>query len=196
MIFRRWLLIILILLSPTVVAKTNWYYDLVEDPPYYFPLVKKSKIPKRFHKTQVDYPCRYKPGTVIVDKSDRYLYFIEQKCRALRYGIAVGKEGVKWAGTATVGRKTKWPGWTPTVNMRRQKKHLPHYMPGGPMNPLGARALYLYRNGRDTLYRIHGTNEPGSIGRAVSFGCIRMLNEHIYDLYDRVPIGATVIVKE
>ena len=110
----------------------------------------------------------------------------------------VGRAGLAWKGTAKVGRKAKWPRWTPTKNMiRRQPRKYARYaggVPGGPSNPLGARALYLYRNGRDTMYRIHGTNQPRSIGRAVSNGCIRMLNAHVKDLYRRVPVGARVVV--
>jgi lipoprotein-anchoring transpeptidase ErfK/SrfK len=113
---------------------------------------------------------------------------------AIRYGIGVGKQGFAWSGTATVARKARWPAWRPPEEMMQRRRDLPSYMPGGPANPLGARALYLFQGERDTLYRIHGTNEPGSIGRAVSSGCIRLLNQDVHDLYERVPVGTLVKV--
>ena len=140
----------------------------------------------------------YEPGTVVVDPHNKFLYLIEEPGVARRYGVGVGRAGLAWKGRAEVGRKAKWPRWTPTKNMIRREPHkYAQYadgVPGGPGNPLGARALYLYRNGRDTMYRIHGTNEPSTIGRAVSNGCIRMLNDHAKDLYNRVPVGAQVVV--
>lgn len=147
---------------------------------------------------QVPFPPQYAAGTIIVDTTNRFLYLVEAIGLARRYGIGVGKAGLAWSGVAEVGRKAKWPSWTPTANMiRRNPKKYARYangVPGGRNNPLGSRALYLYRGGRDTYYRIHGTNEPWTIGRAVSNGCIRMTNEHVEDLYERVPIGTTVVV--
>lgn len=141
---------------------------------------------------------QFSAGTIVVDPPNRFLYLIEQPGLARRYGVGVGRSGLAWAGTAEVGRKAKWPSWRPTKNMiKRDPKRYARYaggMKGGPRNPLGSRALYLYRDGNDTLYRIHGTTEPWTIGKAVSNGCIRMLNEHVEDLYERVPVGATVIV--
>ena len=138
------------------------------------------------------------PGTVIVDTGGRALYYTMGNGEAIRYGVAVGKEGFSWAGIAQVGRKTEWPRWTPPTSMIRRRPELAKFangMPGGiPENPLGARALYLFASGRDTLFRIHGTNEPQSIGTAASSGCIRMLNEEVVELYDRVHIGTKVIV--
>jgi lipoprotein-anchoring transpeptidase ErfK/SrfK len=138
------------------------------------------------------------PGTIIVDTTARALYYVLNESEAIRYGIAVGKEGFSWAGIAEIGRKTEWPRWTPPASMIRRRPELAKFangMPGGrPDNPLGARALYLFANGRDTLFRIHGTNEPESIGTAASSGCIRMLNEEVIELYDRVYIGTKVIV--
>jgi lipoprotein-anchoring transpeptidase ErfK/SrfK len=138
------------------------------------------------------------PGTVIVDTRDRVLYYTMEGGEAIRYGVAVGKEGFSWAGIAQVGRKTEWPRWTPPASMIKRRPELAKFangMPGGiPENPLGARALYLFADGRDTLFRIHGTNEPQSIGNAASSGCIRMLNEEVVELYDRVHIGTKVIV--
>ena len=146
----------------------------------------------------VDMETFEQPGTVIVDSGRRTLYFILSESAAIRYGVAVGKEGFSWAGIAQIGRKVEWPSWTPPAAMIQRRPELAEFangMPGGiPENPLGARALYLFADGRDTLFRIHGTNEPQSIGTAASSGCIRMLNEEVVDLYDRVYIGTKVIV--
>ncbi|MBX3584598.1 L,D-transpeptidase [Neoaquamicrobium sediminum] len=147
---------------------------------------------------EVAFPSGYAAGTIVIDTAERFLYFVEEEGRARRYGIGVGRAGLAWSGTAEVGRKARWPSWTPTPNMiRREPGKYAKYadgVPGGPSNPLGSRALYLYRNGRDTYYRIHGTTEPWTIGKAVSNGCIRLINEHVEDLYERVTVGATVIV--
>lgn len=146
----------------------------------------------------VDFPLEYDIGTVVVDPRNRFLYLVEDYGLARRYGVGVGKAGLAFRGTAMVGRKAEWPSWRPTKNMiRRNPKKYARYadgMRGGKGNPLGARALYLYRDGRDTLYRIHGTTEPWTIGKAVSNGCIRMVNDHVIDLFERVPVGAPVVV--
>lgn len=163
------------------------------------PSKKAFSLDPRFMPQLVDFPYDYAIGTVVVDPRERFLYLVETTGVARRYGIGVGKAGRAFTGTAEVGRKAKWPRWRPTDNMiRREPKKYARYaggVAGGPKNPLGSRALYLYRMGRDTLYRIHGTTEPWTIGRAVSNGCIRMLNEHVADLYERVPIGTTVVVR-
>ena len=148
----------------------------------------------------VRYVTDEKPGTIIIDTRRRYLYLVLGNDKAKRYGIGVGRAGFQWSGVARVGRKQEWPDWYPPKEMieREWKKYgrkLPEKMEGGPKNPLGARALYLFQGNRDTLYRIHGTNQPWTIGRAVSSGCIRMRNEDVIDLYKRVPVGAKVIVK-
>ncbi|MBX3532168.1 MAG: L,D-transpeptidase [Rhizobiaceae bacterium] len=147
----------------------------------------------------VVYTAAYEIGTVVVDTKARFLYLIEAPGAARRYGIGVGMAGLAWSGIADVARKAKWPAWRPTANMiKRNPGRYAKYaggLPGGPGNPLGSRALYLYRDGKDTMYRIHGTTEPWTIGRAVSNGCIRMVNEHVEDLYERVPIGAKVVVQ-
>jgi lipoprotein-anchoring transpeptidase ErfK/SrfK len=143
----------------------------------------------------VDYAGKHGTGTVIIDTTARYLYLVEAGGKARRYGVGVGRDGFGWSGSVTVGRKAEWPTWTPPAEMRKRQPHLPVSMAGGPHNPLGARALYLHDNGRDTLYRIHGSNEPWTIGRAVSSGCFRMRNEDIIDLYARVPVGAHVVVR-
>lgn len=141
----------------------------------------------------------FAPGTVVVDSSSHYLFLVLGLGKARRYGIGVGRAGLAFKGEAAIGRKAEWPSWRPTNNMiRRNPGKYARYadgVPGGPGNPLGARALYLYRNGKDTLYRIHGTNEPSSIGRSVSNGCIRMLNDHVIDLFARVPTGTRVVVR-
>lgn len=146
----------------------------------------------------VEFSHRYAPGTVVVDPHKRFLYLVEQPGMARRYGVGVGKAGLAWSGHAVIGRKEEWPRWQPTKDMiRRSPRKYAKYaegVEGGPHNPLGARALYLYHRGRDTLYRIHGTNEPWTVGHAVSNGCIRMVNEHVEDLYNRVHIGTPVVV--
>ena len=131
-----------------------------------------------------------KPGTIVIDTDARFLYLIQPEGQAIRYGIGVGRDGFTWAGVQKITRKAEWPGWTPPAEMIARQPDLPRYMPGGPENPLGARALYL----GNTLYRIHGTNESWTIGYAVSSGCIRLVNDDVIDLYNRVPIGAKVVV--
>jgi lipoprotein-anchoring transpeptidase ErfK/SrfK len=144
----------------------------------------------RYVRQVVDYSGPEKPGTVIINMPERMLYLVQPGGKAMRYGIGVGRPGFTWAGVKSVTMKKEWPDWRPPDEMLRRRPDLPHYMPGGPENPLGARALYL----GDTLYRIHGSNEPWTIGTQVSSGCIRMRNEDVIDLYDRVPVGARVIV--
>ena len=158
---------------------------------------KQFKLNPKFEPQTVRY-TGYSVGTLVIDPRNRFLYLIEKPGIARRYGVGVGRAGLAFRGRAIVGRKAKWPRWTPTKNMiRRQPRKYARFangVPGGPRNPLGARALYLFRNGRDTMYRIHGTTQPSSIGRAVSNGCIRMLNGHVKDLYNRVPRGSRVVV--
>ena len=140
----------------------------------------------------------YSAGTIVIDPRRHYLYLVLPGGRARRYGVGVGRAGRAFRGTARIARKAKWPSWTPTRNMiRREPRKYARYangVPGGRGNPLGARALYLYQGNRDTMFRIHGTTEPWSIGRSVSNGCIRMLNRHVIDLYRRVPTGTLVVV--
>jgi lipoprotein-anchoring transpeptidase ErfK/SrfK len=139
----------------------------------------------------VNLAANYAPGTIIVNTSERRLYLVQGNGTALQYGIGVGRDGFRWSGVHRVSAKKEWPGWTPPAEMRRRRPDLPGHMAGGIDNPLGARAIYL----GSTLYRIHGSNEPETIGQAVSSGCFRMTNEDVSDLYDRVHVGATVIVK-
>lgn len=133
---------------------------------------------------------KYSPGTVIVNTKERRLYYVQSENSAIRYGIGVGRDGFRWAGVHKVSQKREWPDWTPPEQMRKRQPNLPAYMKGGPDNPLGARAIYL----GSTLYRIHGSNEPETIGEAVSSGCFRMTNEDVIDLYERVKVGAVVHV--
>jgi len=174
---------------------SEWSIGVIPDTPFDIDLINLRKIPPEFHRQDVRFSGPERPGTIVVDAARRFIYWVQAGGRAIRFGIAVGREGAAWHGTAVVGRKAKWPTWTPTANMRRRNPKLPVQVRGGPENPLGARALYLYRNGVDTLYRIHGTNEPWSIGKAASSGCIRMLNEDVFELYGSVPVGAPVVVR-
>ncbi len=145
----------------------------------------------------VDYATEEAPGTIIIDTDQRFLYFVLGPGVAKRYGVGVGRDGFAWSGTATIQRKAKWPKWYPPAEMRARDREARRWrfgMPGGPRNPLGARALYLYKGNADTLFRIHGTREPKTIGSAVSSGCIRMLNADVSEIFERVPIGAKVVV--
>jgi lipoprotein-anchoring transpeptidase ErfK/SrfK len=157
-----------------------------------------SQVDPQYLKQVVDYRSTHPPGTVVVDPHKRFLYLVQKDGKAIRYGVGVGREGLAFAGTGTVQEKREWPRWTPTQAMiAREPKRYAKWaggMDGGAGNPLGARALYLFRNGQDTRYRIHGTTEPESIGKAVSSGCIRMMNQDVIDLYARVPLGAKVVV--
>lgn len=158
-------------------------------------IVDRTKFDRRLWPTVIKAPEPRPAGSILIDTRQRYLYLFEQSGMARRYGIGVGASGHAWSGTASVGRMAKWPAWFPTDDMRNQTPGLPQRIEPGTHNPLGARALYLYRNGRDTLYRVHGTSEPWTIGTEASSGCIRMLNEDVIDLYDRVKTGAAVVVR-
>ena len=156
---------------------------------------------QKYAAQKVNYISDEKPGTIIIDTARHYLYLILGNDKAMRYGIGVGRSGFQWSGVAKIGRKAEWPAWHPPKEMiarelKQYGRRLPEVMKGGPENPLGARAMYLYQNGRDTLYRIHGTNQPWTIGHNVSSGCIRLRNEDVIDLYKRVKVGAKVIVKK
>ena len=157
-------------------------------------LMPQADIDPIFARYEVNDPTGEKPGTIVVETKERQLYYVLPNRRAIRYGVAVGDEAFGWTGTATVQRKAEWPDWNPPAEMKKRWPHM-HPVSGGPNSPLGARALYLFEGNRDTLYRIHGTNEPEKIGAAVSSGCIRMHNIDVIDLYSRVPVGATVIVR-
>jgi lipoprotein-anchoring transpeptidase ErfK/SrfK len=147
-------------------------------------------IAQHLQRQTVDYPTSEPAGTIIIDTANTYLYLVLGQGKALRYGIGVGREGFTWSGRERISRMAEWPNWRPPAEMLEREPHLPDFMPGGPNNPLGARALYLGH----TLYRIHGTNEPSSIGTYASSGCIRLLNEDVMDLYQRVSVGTSVVV--
>ncbi|WP_336055579.1 L,D-transpeptidase [Nitratireductor sp. CH_MIT9313-5] len=173
-------------------------YGAVRDAGYSLPRIPIEKVPSKYHRQVVKYDTKEKPGTIIVDTSEKFLYFVMPDGKAMRYGIGVGREGFEWKGTARIAMKREWPTWTPPAAMIRREPHLKKWaggMPPGTSNPLGARALYLYRGGRDTGYRLHGTPEWNSIGKAMSSGCIRLMNQDIIDLYERAEVGAKVIVK-
>lgn len=164
-----------------------------------FPLkaVELGRLDPRFRRQQVAYATTEPAGTIVVDTPNRYLYLVTGQNRAIRYGIEVGREGFGWSGTATIARKAEWPKWTPPAEMvARDPRTRPFAqgMPGGPENPLGARALYLYQDGRDTLYRIHGGGRPATLGKATSSGCIRLLDHDAIDLFTRAPVGTRTVV--
>jgi lipoprotein-anchoring transpeptidase ErfK/SrfK len=162
----------------------------VGDQPGYEPTQAEEQLDPKFQKTVVFYRTNEAPGTIIVNTNERFLYVVQPGGRALRYGIGVGREGFQWRGLLKITRKQEWPDWTPPPEMIERQPYLPRWMAGGPGNPLGARALYLGH----TVYRIHGTNQPQTIGSAVSSGCFRLTNPDVTDLYDRVPVGTKVIV--
>jgi lipoprotein-anchoring transpeptidase ErfK/SrfK len=165
--------------------------------PFEISQIQLNQVPAKFRRQEVRYFTSERPGTIIVDTSNRFLYLVIASDTAVRYGIGVGRQGFSWAGTAVIGRKARWPRWTPPAEMVARDAEAAKWadgMPGGPTNPLGARALYLFQGNVDTLYRIHGTFQVASIGKAVSSGCIRLLNADIADLYERVPLGTTVVV--
>ena len=173
-------------------------YGAKPDELFPLPATDIRSVDERFFRQQVDYHRGELPGTVVVDTQNRFLYLVQQGGKAMRYGIGVGKAGLEFEGTAEIALKREWPRWTPTpARIAREPDGYAQYAKGmepGLTNPLGPRALYLYQNGRDTLFRIHGTSEPWSIGLAVSSGCIRLFNQDIIDLYGRVPTGTVVVV--
>jgi lipoprotein-anchoring transpeptidase ErfK/SrfK len=181
--------------STTLNSQTN--YAALPDEKFPLKQVPIAKIKPELRRQEVAYDTAHAAGTIVVDTPARRAYYILGNGRAMRYGVGVGREGMAFAGNAYVGRKAEWPSWTPTLNMQRREERyrkLAGGLPGGPNNPLGARAMYLYRNGNDTHSRIHGTNQPESIGLAMSSGCIRMMNHDVIDLYNRVEVGAKVVV--
>jgi len=150
------------------------------------------RLPEQYQRQLVFYRSLEQPGTIIIDTQERHLYLIEDSTHALRYGIGVGRDGFTWQGLLRITRKSEWPDWRPPPEMIERQPYLPRFMAGGPGNPLGARAMYL----GNTVYRIHGTNAPETIGQAVSSGCFRLVNDDVMDLYDRVPVGTKVIVRQ
>jgi lipoprotein-anchoring transpeptidase ErfK/SrfK len=186
-------------IDPTYIAM----YGPQLDEPHPLPATDISEVDPRFLRREVDYRGSEEPGTVVVDTAARYLYLVRENGRAIRYGIGVGRQGFGWSGTANIRDKQEWPDWYPPKEMIQRQPELKRQLStlrgglgvaGGPGNPLGARAMYLWQGNKDTLYRIHGTNEPSTIGQSVSSGCIRMLNQDVIDLYQRTPLGAKVVV--
>jgi len=163
--------------------------QLLAHPPY-----ARASISETYRRHIVDYQRNERPGTILVDTDARFLYFVLPGGKAIRYGVAVGEEAMAFSGVATVGRMSEWPDWIPTPEIQARLGPYPSRVPGGAANPLGARALYLYQGNKDTLFRIHGTNQPEYIGQAISSGCIRMTNEDVIDLFDRVRVGTPVVV--
>ncbi|WP_428976945.1 L,D-transpeptidase [Faunimonas pinastri] len=171
--------------------------------PFPVPAINLSKVDPQFLRREVDYQTDQPVGTIVIDPHAHYLYLVEPNGRAIRYGVGVGKAGFAWSGIATIKTKQHWPDWYPPKEMYERQPELKSHMsqlqsglgvPGGPRNPLGARAMYLWQNNKDTLYRIHGTLEPWTIGKSVSSGCIRMINQDVMDLYERVPENTEVVV--
>jgi len=150
------------------------------------------ELPPEFQKQMVLYRTTEPPGTIIISTNERYLYLVQGNGRAMRYGIGVGRDGFQWQGLVKISRKAEWPDWTPPAEMIQRQPYLPRFMAGGPGNPMGARALYLGA----TVYRIHGTNRPDTIGTAVSSGCFRLVNADVSDLYERVPVGTKVVIRQ
>jgi len=185
--------------EPTIDPYYQRMYGEVIGEPFRVAAMDLRRVDPMWWRQEVPYPTTERPGTLVIDTPARFLYLVLEGGRALRYGIGVGKdESLVFRGVATIGRKAEWPRWTPTKSMiaREPDRYGPYAdgMPGGEINPLGPRALYLYKNGNDTLFRIHGTTEPYTIGTNVSSGCIRLMNQDIIDLYARVPVGAKVVV--
>ena len=160
--------------------------------PGHLPGPEAKFVPEVYRRQPVLYRTNEVPGTIIIDTSRRFLYLIQPNNTALRYGVGVGRDGFQWNGLLRISRKAEWPDWTPPSEMIERQPYLPRFMAGGPGNPMGARALYL----GGTIYRIHGTNAPETIGHAVSSGCFRLVNEQVEDLYERVPVGTKVIVQQ
>jgi len=172
-------------------------YGAVTDAGYNLPRIPIEKVKREFHRQIVAYDTSEKPGTIVVDTGRKFLYLVMADGKAMRYGIGVGREGFEWRGTARIAIKREWPTWTPPSAMIKRQPELAKYAGGmqpGLTNPLGARALYLFNKGGDSGYRLHGTPEWNSIGKAMSSGCIRLMNQDIIDLYNRVDTGAKVIV--
>lgn len=157
-------------------------------------LTPQAELDPHFGRYEIEDPTGEAPGTIVVDTKSRQLYLVQPGGRAMRYGVAVGDQAFGWTGEARIARKAEWPNWNPPAEMVKRWPQV-HAVNGGPNSPLGARALYLYKGNQDTLYRIHGTNEPEKIGQSVSSGCIRMRNIDVVDLFNRVPVGTRVIVR-
>ena len=174
------------------VTDANWKQrdkDLMSNLPY-----NQAAVGEAYRRHFVDYTRKEAPGSILIDSDNKFLYYVLPQGKAVRYGIAVGEEAQAWSGIAKVGRMEEWPGWVPTPGEQQRLGPLPAFVTGGPHNPMGSRGIYLYSGDKDTLYRIHGTNQPEYIGQAISSGCIRMTNEDVIDLYNHVKVGTIVVV--
>jgi lipoprotein-anchoring transpeptidase ErfK/SrfK len=186
------------MLSPAV-AQLGWPFGqqspqremTIDDQPGQIAPEGDTDVEPAYRKQPVFYRTTEQPGTIIIDTENRFLYLVQGNQRAIRYGVGVGRDGFQWSGMVKISRKAEWPDWTPPPEMIERQPYLPRWMAGGPGNPLGARAMYL----GSTIYRIHGTNQPQTIGHAVSSGCFRMVNDMVIDLYDKVPVGTKVIIR-
>lgn len=193
---RTWtvgaLLLIASFSSATAQSRASQRIDMpIDDQPGLEAPAGDEGMDPSYMRQPVFYRTTEMPGTIVIDTENRFLYLIQSNNTALRYGIGVGREGFQWAGLVKISRKAEWPDWTPPTEMIERQPYLPRFMAGGPGNPLGARALYL----GNTIYRIHGTNQPQTIGHAVSSGCFRLVNDDVVDLYSRVPLGTKVIIR-
>jgi lipoprotein-anchoring transpeptidase ErfK/SrfK len=177
-----------VLVSPSDARSTKEL--AIQDQPGYVPTPEEELLPAEYRPQPVFFRSNEAPGTIVIHTDERFLYLVQGNNRAIRYGIGVGRDGFQWQGLLMVSRKQEWPDWRPPPEMIQRQPYLPRFMAGGKGNPLGARALYL----GDTVYRIHGTNQPRTIGHAVSSGCFRLVNRDVIDLYDRVPVGTKVVV--
>ena len=182
---------ILLTLPISAAAQESEELQIIEQPGY-VPTPDEEMLPAEYRPQMVFFRSTEPPGTIIVQTQERFLYIVQGNDRAIRYGVGVGREGFQWQGLLKITRKQEWPDWRPPPEMIERQPYLPRFMAGGPGNPLGARALYL----GDTVYRIHGTNQPKTIGHAVSSGCFRLVNRDVIDLYERVPEGTKVVVRQ
>lgn len=189
--------------DPAVRNRYAGVYAAMDAGRFPIPTVRLSDIDPRYLRQIVYFPTREQPGTIVIDPHNHFLYLVQDGARARRYGVGVGRQGFEWSGAAFIHDKQEWPDWYPPKEMILRQPELARQMsnlqgglgmPGGPRNPLGARAIYLWQNNKDTLYRIHGTVEPWTIGKNVSSGCIRMINQDVIDLYQRTPVGSKVVV--
>jgi lipoprotein-anchoring transpeptidase ErfK/SrfK len=182
---------LLLALAAPVEALDSEELQIVEQPGY-VPTPEEEMLPAEYRPQMVFFRSTEPPGTVVVHTQERFLYIVQGNDRAIRYGVGVGRDGFQWQGLLKISRKQEWPDWRPPPEMIERQPYLPRFMAGGPGNPLGARALYL----GDTIYRIHGTNQPKTIGHAVSSGCFRLVNRDVIDLFERVPVGTKVVVRQ
>jgi len=196
--YRALLVCVALLALPIVSAHAqlfNWGgprpdANMINEEPGRVATADEEELPPEYQKQIVLFRTTEKPGTIVVNTPERFLYVVQENNRAIRYGIGVGREGFQWQGVKAINRKAEWPDWTPPPEMIARQPYLPRFMAGGPGNPMGARALYI----AGTVYRIHGTNQPTTIGSAVSSGCFRLTNPDVTDLYERIPVGTRVVV--